>query len=42
MVDIGKSDKMIKMSRKMDKQTPTIDSANLLFHSVLKKSTTSK
>ena len=35
MVDLGKSDKMIKVSGKVDKSTVSIDS--VIFHSLLKK-----
>ena len=37
MVDFGKSDKMIKISGKVDKPALTMDSAILIFRSLLKK-----
>ena len=37
IADFGKSDKMIKMIRKMEKPTLTTDSAVLIFRSLLKR-----
>ena len=37
MMEFGKSDKMIKISGKVDKPTLTMDSAVLIFRSLLKK-----
>ena len=37
MVDFGRSDKMIKICGKLNKPTLTMDSAILVFHSLLKE-----